>query len=202
MYYELIKYEIVKYVKRNWETEKQLIEHLYKIKDKNKYSNYMSTSINNNNVKHETVYAALIFLNVYKKSIKILHKHNKYEIYETLIVINATKTKNNKEIIYFLLNSRNIYDITGHYNLLLFKDKSTNQLLNTQLPTQIIYKKTYYKNNNDNNIITTIELIPKKTNQIYNNQLPNSQINYNNIENIPITNKKKKKKHLFIPKRK
>ena len=44
IYHELMKYEILKYVTNNWENEKDIIEHIYNINNKNDHHNYISKS--------------------------------------------------------------------------------------------------------------------------------------------------------------
>ena len=183
---------------------KKTIKHIYSINNKNDYHNYIFKSTAKH-IPYGTGYEALISSDVYKKSIKILHKEIKFEIYQTLFETNISRTDNNEETVYFLLNS-DIYDKTGHYDLLLLENTfNITQLINqqlrdTQLLNPTIYKYTTNEISNHNNDHEYILPYSKRTNdnncinELSNyqiNNINNGSINKKKRENLPKSNRKK-----------
>ena len=99
------------------------------------------------------------------------------------------RTDDNEETVYFLLNSDNIYDKTGHYDLLLLKNtfhttQLSNQLHDTQLLNPKVYKYTtdeISKQNKDNKYILPTS---KQKNENCIVELSNYETNHNNINNV------------------
>ena len=177
IYHNLMKYEILKYVMNNWENEKDIIKHIYNISNKNDYHNYIFKTTSKH-IPYGTGYEALIFSDVYKKPIKILHKRTEFETYQTLFETNISRTDDNEETVYFIFNSDDICDKTGHFDLLLLKNtfditQLSNQLHNTQLLNPTIYKYTTDEISNHNNDDKYILPSSKRTNDNCINELSN-----------------------------
>ena len=185
-YHELMRYEIVNYVKHNWETEKESIKNVHKLTNKEDYYDYMFKSAKEY-LTNGTKYEILIFSYIYKKSIILLQKN----IDQTMFYQQIFKTNNvhndTDANIYFLF-SNNADNKTVHYNVLLptkvnfSLSNLTNQLTNTKISNQLT---------------TITEIIAKTSNDMNENIDQNLRIDnsindiFNKIEPITVSTVRK-----------
>ena len=106
IYYEIMKYTIATHVKNNWETEKESIQSVHNIHNKEDYYNFMLKS-KSSPVIYGTRYEILIFSYVYKKSIIIFQNDINCSIFCQTIIQTNNLNSNIEENIYFLLHSNN-----------------------------------------------------------------------------------------------
>ena len=210
-FHELIRKEIVNYVRRNWENQKEWIGHIHQIHDLNTYCNFMLIS-KGPNVTYGTEYETYIFSRIFNKPITILRKNTENETYETLIEIDESTTNDSRQKIY-LLFSGDSEKRTGHYDLLYLNTSNitelTNQLNDKQLFSQITCGNSGNETSNNNkNNTNEIQLSPhyernKSTNKfnvknnrdIIENQQNTQTNNQNSNKNLPVNYKKRKFTH-------